>query len=792
MKKISFKTPKERKNRTRNKNNKATDKSILFRFNLFISNPIVLTILFFLILIIGFLLANYVINFIYLLFGNLKNLIKGLIEPSLIFSFSNAFRFLLERKYIYVIVAAAIAVYAAFFVIKINISYKDFDVAQKGSDRWANIEELREQYKAIPMKDEMWESSRGGIIISRDGNKFLVDEEPGHNLVVGTTRSGKGEMFVKPNIEVLSRCSCKPSLIVAESKLDVTRSAYLPLQKRGYKVIVLNLIDPSQGDCYNPFSRIVALYKTGEVEKAYQESRAFAYSIFCSEGNSSKEENAEFWGNTATDLLSALIIGNVDDCLKLDEKGRAEAEYSYTCKRVAFTILSKKDQEEIYNQFNNGSLDIENAEALPPECIFTYEPRHEKEINMFSIFNSFRLMAENVDENGRTALDKYFKTRPLMDRARIFYSSINISGYKTKTSIYSNMITKLTAYSYDSLARMTSSSSFEVKDIGFGNQPLAIFIAVPDYDKSNHFFITTFVRQVYHILSSEASKTAAGKCTRPVWHILDEFGNIPEFENVEQMVSVGAGLNMYYNFIIQDFAQLDNKYNPNVAKIIRNNCQNQIFIKSNEYDTAEQFSKLLGNETITNLDRIGSRFALNKTYTERKEEKSLLSATELMALLEGEYVVKRVMKRRTLNGKDTVPYPIFNTGSQRMPYAHTYLPEFICNKEWTQIRTVFPPDKSVESFTFDIVDYYNTYVAESKNLLQQVQSLPDYRKLLFMLLGDGIYIPIQILKSRWIVELITIISENKDLSDKRKTEYQELIKTGMEQIKYANRDIIFK
>lgn len=792
MKKISFKTPKERKNRTRNKNNKATDKSILFRFNLFISNPIVLTILFFLILIIGFLLANYVINFIYLLFGNLKNLIKGAIEPSLIFSFSNAFHFLLERKYIYVIVAAAIAVYAAFFVIKINISYKDFDVSQKGSDRWANTEELREQYKAIPMKDEMWESSRGGIIISRDGNKFLVDEEPGHNLVVGTTRSGKGEMFVKPNIEVLSRCSCKPSLIVAESKLDVTRSAYLPLQKRGYKVIVLNLIDPSQGDCYNPFSRIVALYKNGEMEKAYQESRAFAYSIFCSEGNSSKEENAEFWGNTATDLLSALIIGNVDDCLKLDEKERAEAEYSYTCKRVAFTILSKKEQEEIYIQFNNGNLDIENAEALPPECKFKYEPRHEKEINMFSIFNSFRLMAENVDENGRTALDKYFKTRPLMDRARIFYSSINISGYKTKTSIYSNMITKLTAYSYDSLARMTSSSSFEVKDIGFGNQPLAIFIAVPDYDKSNHFFITTFVRQVYHILSSEASKTAAGKCTRPVWHILDEFGNIPEFENVEQMVSVGAGLNMYYNFIIQDFAQLDNKYNPNVAKIIRNNCQNQIFIKSNEYDTAEQFSKLLGNETITNLDRIGSRFALNKTYTERKEEKSLLSATELMALLEGEYVVKRVMKRRTLNGKDAVPYPIFNTGSQRMPYAHTYLPEFICNKEWTQIRTVFPPDKSVESFTFDIVDYYNTYVAESKNLLQQVQSLPDYRKLLFMLLGDGIYIPIQILKSRWIVELITIISENKDLSDKRKTEYQELIKSGMEQIKYANRDIIFK
>ncbi len=791
MKKISFNTPKERKNRIQNKNNKATDKSILFRFNLFISNPIVLVFIYFSILTLGFFFINYIINFIYLFFSNFKKLFDGTFNPGFVFSLSNALHFTIQNKFIYFFIALIVAVYDAILVVKINISFKDFDVGQKGTARWATIEELREQYKAIPMKDKEWESERGGIIISRDGDKFFVDEEPGHTLIIGSTRSGKGEMFVKPNIDVLSRCSCKPSLIIAETKLDITKAFYKPLQQRGYQVFVLNLMDPSQGDCNNPFSRIVSLYKNGEVEKAYQESRAFAYSIFCSEGIS-KEENAEFWGNTATDLLSALIIGNVDDCLKLDAKERAEAEYSFTCKKAAFDVFTEEKQTELIEQYKAGNLDIETAEALPPEGKFSFEPKHEKEINMFSIFNNFRLMAENVDENGRTALDKYFTSRPLMDRARIYYSSINISGYRTKTSIYSNMITKLTAYSYDSLARMTSSSSFEIKDIGFGDKPIAIFLAVPDYDKSNHFFVTTFIRQVYHILSSEASKTASGKCTRPVWHIIDEFANFPKFENVEQMVSVGAGLNLFYNFIIQDFAQMDNKYNSDVAKIIRNNCQNQIFIKANEYDTAESFSKHLGEETITNLNRIGSRFALGKTFTEIKEEERLLPANDLMNLLEGECVVNRVMKRKTLKGKDATPYPIFNTGSQRMPYAHTYLPEFICNKEWTKVRTEFPQAKDTESFTFDIVNYYNTYVAESKNLLQQVQSLPNYSQLLLMLLSDGLYIPINVLKTRWIVELMTTISGNKDLSQKRKQEYQDLIRSGMEQLKYENRDIVFK
>lgn len=794
MKKISLTTPQERKNRAPNSNDKATDKSILFRFNLFISNPIVLILLYFLILIVGFLFVNYVLNTLFSLFGNLKYIFKGTFDMPAIFTLSNAIQFKQNLKILYILAAAVLIIFDAILIIKIRISYKDFNVAQKGGERFATDEEKREQYKAVPIHGGEWHSERGGVIIGRDGDNFLVDEEPGHTLVVGTTRSGKGEMFVRPMIELLSRCDCKPSMIINDPKvLELTRNNYTALKNRGYDVIVINLINAALGDQFSPFSRMVDLYKDGEIEKAYQEGRAFAYSIFCSEQNGKNKEDGDIWNDTSTALLSALAIGNIEDCLKLDEQERIEAEYDFKCKQVTFSNLDEKEQQQLIDEYNSGKFDIKYAKAVPPQCEFAFEPKHEKEINMFSIFNNFRLLAENVDENGITALDKYFTSRPLMNRARMFYSSVKISGYRTKTSIYTSMSSKLDAYTYDSIARMTSRSSFNIKDIGFGDKPIAVFLAVPDYDESNHFFITTFIRQVYYILSSECSKTANGKCKRPVWHILDEFANAPPLDNIKQLVSVGAGLNMFYNFIIQDYAQLDEKYSPEIAKIIRNNCQNQIFIKSNEYDTAEQFSKLLGKETITTLDRIGRRFAIDKTYTERKEEKPLLDANELMNLLEGECVVKRVMKRKTLDGKDATPYPIFNTGKNRIPYAHTYLPrEFCCELPWDQIRTDFPEKVSLESFTFDIVSYYSTYVSSIEEIKKQVLSLPHYKQFLDMLLEDAIYQSIHILKHQKISEMMVIISKNKSLSDDRKKEYMELLHNDINEIKYIYREIKFK
>ena len=782
MKQFELNTPKERKWRTRNANDKFTDKSILFRWNLLIGNPIFLTVLYFLILIIGFLLINYLFNSLYNLLDLFKYIFKDTSQIlfSEIFSANNFIKFYSKITPVYIVLSIVLAIADAVLIIKINNSYKDFNVGQKGAERFAKIEELREQYKAIPLKNTEWESKTGGVIITCDNDTFLVDEEPGHNLIIGTTRSGKDQMFVEPNIETNSRCSCRPSFIIIDPKHETYRHTCRQLKKRGYKDIFINLENPDLSDRINPFSRIIELYKSGDKDNAYKEARSFAYSIFWDTTSGSSNDENSTWNNAATDIFTALIIANVSDCIELDIKEEAEAKYEFIRKQKAFSDLDEEQQNNVIELFESGKTDIKSSEYIPPDLCFEFHPQHEKEINIFSIISMFRILAEAKDENGVSALDKYFTARPSMDMARRFFATAKIPHARTSTSIYFTMLSKLNGFAFDNIARMTACSDFELKDIGFGDKPIALFIAVPDYDNSNHFLITAIIQQIYYVLSAEATKTKNGKCTRPVWHYINEFGNCPPFSHIAQMVSMGAGRNIFYNFIVQDYAQMDERYNEKIAKTIKNNCHNQFFIKTMDYSTAEEFSKLMGKETITNLDRIGRRFAIDKTYTERKEDQELLNPNRLMNLLEGEMVVKRIMKRKTLSGKDAIPYPIYNTGENKIPFSYKYLSDtFDGDVTLEEVRTQWCDKVDINEFTFDVIGYYKNYIKCAEEFRFRIESFSCYKDILTMFTEDDIRIPIEALKHFTIKDMFTYL-QNENISNERKQQYFSIIDEARE------------
>ncbi len=58
--------------------------------------------------------------------------------------------------------------------------------------------------------------------------------------------------------------------------------------------------------------------------------------------------------------------------------------------------------------------------------------KYEKQITMYSICNSFSVMATASMGGDKTALDAYFDARPNGDRAKLKYSAARVSGDKTK------------------------------------------------------------------------------------------------------------------------------------------------------------------------------------------------------------------------------------------------------------------------------------------------------------------------------------------------------------------------
>ena len=83
------------------------------------------------------------------------------------------------------------------FAYKVRVSFGNLNIGQKGTSRWTTREELDEQFIKIYEKETSF-SGMGGIPIARDGDKLYIDNTNVNNLIIGGTRSGKGQTTNEP------------------------------------------------------------------------------------------------------------------------------------------------------------------------------------------------------------------------------------------------------------------------------------------------------------------------------------------------------------------------------------------------------------------------------------------------------------------------------------------------------------------------------------------------------------------------------------------------------------------
>lgn len=618
---------------------------------------------------------NYVVNIVCSLVRN------GLPETS--FGFWNIFPLFWRWSgsiiglYLFFLLVMAALDSILVYQIRASLSDKELRHGQKGTARWTTQEEVRQQYKPVPLKNDFY-PGKGGTIISRQEETLYIDDSHSNTLVIGTTRSGKGEMYVLPSIDVYSRAKLlkdRPSMIVSDPKLELYKSSKKTLEARGYIVRLLNLADPMHSMGYNPLQLVVDYYRAGLVEKAQMAAKTFSFSIFAAD-NSTQEP---IWKNTATDLFTALIIAIATDCMEEDKQLNERRRMAWMEKRNAFTALTEEQQQLARNKYEELSGDgkdvllNERLYYIPPEVSFTEVHPNEKKVSCFSCLNFFRELCDRKalaratsqmerEKIAETALDEYFNNRPPLDYAKSLYQEIKTAGDRTKGSVYLNMQSAVSIFALDNIARLTAENDVDIEEIGYGEKPVAIFIGIPSEDRSNHFLVTTFIAQVYQYLfnlTKTRKGSKQGKLDRRVKFILDEFGNFPEIENFAGFVTVCLGLGVSFDIYVQALNQISAIYKDH-AKTILENFANQIYIKSIGDETAEEFSKVLGKATIVEVQRSGSRFTLDKNFTESASERPLMYPDELARLREGECVVYRGIKRTDRLGVAIESYPIIN------------------------------------------------------------------------------------------------------------------------------------
>ena len=159
---------------------------------------------------------------------------------------------------------------------------------EHGSAQWGDPSAVDRKYHQRP--DTANKLLTQHVRIGIDGRKHRRNLNV---LVCGGSGAGKTRFYCKPNI-----MQANTSLVVLDPKGEIIRDTGGLLEKKGYEVRVLDLINMEKSHCYNPFRYITS---DNDVQK-------LVTNLFKSTTPKGSQSSDPFWDTAASMLLLALIF----------------------------------------------------------------------------------------------------------------------------------------------------------------------------------------------------------------------------------------------------------------------------------------------------------------------------------------------------------------------------------------------------------------------------------------------------------------------------------------------------
>ena len=425
-----------------------------------------------------------------------------------------------------------------------------------GSARFSTFKEIKSNFNVE--KIDSINDSGFPVWYSKDNKYVWFDRQTPHYVYLGSTGSGKSVTCVIPCCSFIANAKNKRSVFITDPKGEIYNATSQMFKNNGYEIITIDFRHPELSNKINLLEPIIKEYdnyikynKMAQNEKDNNESYLKYKNLSLSSLAETNrlisslsqmimtdkiKEKDPFWQNSSKNLLEGII-------------GLFLEEYeNNNIKKEQITLTSVK-------KFQNSIMDDENYETLK-DYINEKEYGLKSKDSLTSIINS----AENT--------------------------------FKSITATFSE---KMSLFDDVNVSNITSSSDFEFDILGI--RPTALYIIVPDEDKTYYKLITIIIGLIYRELVKLANSNKTKKLPVEIDWILDEFANCPPLPDIEAIVSVARSRGMRFHFFIQSFSQLDNVYGKEVSQIILDNC-GLVYLKTNTQNTAEEISKRLGKKTI--------------------------------------------------------------------------------------------------------------------------------------------------------------------------------------------------
>ena len=219
------------------------------------------------------------------------------------------------------------------------------------------------------------------------------------------------------------------------------------------------------------------------------------------------------------------------------------------------------------------------------------------------------------DENGKIPLNKYIQELDDNHPAKLKASIALVAPEKTRGSFFTSALSTLRLFANPFIYEMSKQTDFDIND---STKKRAIFIILPDQKKTYNSLAGLFISQYYNSLIKNA-KSNGNRLQRRVNFNLDEFGNYPAINGMESKMTVSAGYGIRFNLFIQSFAQLKSVYDEDVARVLKDNAETLIYLRSKDTETLKEVSERLGTYTAINVTESNGKgsFTSSTSYIER-------------------------------------------------------------------------------------------------------------------------------------------------------------------------------
>ena len=214
--------------------------------------------------------------------------------------------------------------------------------------------------------------------------------------------------------------------------------------------------------------------------------------------------------------------------------------------------------------------------------------------NLTNVYYFLAYMCEPDPDTGDMPITAYLENLPYNHPARGAFQIAKIAPFRTRSSFFTSALATLRLFTAWSIADVTKESDYVFDDMD--EKKVITYLIVPDENKTYHPIGAIYMKQLYESLVKQAAKKG-GRLDRRFIFKCDEIGNFPVIPGLGTMLSAGAGRNIFFELVWQDYQQQEKNYKDDYRNI-RTNSQLTICLKATDPQTTKSLSESLGKYTI--------------------------------------------------------------------------------------------------------------------------------------------------------------------------------------------------